>query len=404
MKQIIELLVVMAIVINQIQFLLFSLAGIKYDPESGTGLVAILNVAFFAICMVWVIFQEMTTVSYRWVTWPYVLIAIVLIIFLIESVVFPNLTMGSFAGKQLLFFGTGAVPAICLATYIYKYDRFDMVTRSMDLIMLICTLALTLNLPNMLSGVGTIGGSGGHQELSYNAAFCFAINLTNLMSGNTENRLTIFTTKFFRYIFIAMLPLQAIICILGGGRGGGVLLVFSFVAVLYVYSYKNFVKTMFLGLLTLIAFVVIVSNTDLFADGFGRTFNYLEGGKFSLENDMSDMERTGLREQSYIIIAESPIIGYGLWNGLVVAGYYMHNVFLDVLISGGFLYLFLFLLFMKRVFGSIWNILIERNDMCMILPLVLLPTTMLMFSGYYLTSPLFWFCTIFALLWRNRLY
>ena len=30
----------------------------------------------------------------------------------------------------------GSVPAIYLATYIYRYERFDMITRNSDLIML----------------------------------------------------------------------------------------------------------------------------------------------------------------------------------------------------------------------------------------------------------------------------
>lgn len=401
---IVEFLVVTAIVINQIQFLVFSLAGINYDPETGGGLVAKLNILFFLICIGWVCFQKLIKKSVHKVRWPIMVIALIIFIFLFESTIFDRVNLDSFAGKQFLFFGTTSVPAIILATFIYNYNRFDMITRNMDVIMLLCTAALALNIPNMMSTTSfqTIGGAGGHQEISYNAAFCFAINLTNLLSGNKENRFLIFTNKFFKYIFVALLPLQAIICILGGGRGGGVLLIFSFLVSLFIYSRKNFGKTILLGLMAVGAFILIVSESGLFSEGFGRTFNYLQGGVFSLENDASDMERTALRQFAFRIISDSPIWGYGLWNGLIVAGYYMHNIFLDILIAGGLILMFLLLFLMRRVYKSIYHMLMEHNDMCMILPLSLLPTTMLMFSGYYMSNALFWFCTIYALLWRQK--
>ena len=404
MKYIVELLVVMSMFINQIQFLLFSMAGIEYDQDSGTGLVSIVNVSFFTICVLWVTWKEMSQKSGRKVYWPYLLMALVIFTFFVESALNLQVTFESFAGRQFFFFGVMSVPAILLAAYVYRHDRFDMIIRNMDIIMIINTVALLLNIPYILNPISyqMIGGGGGHQEISYNAAFCFAINFTNLVSGNLENRFPIFSTKWIRYLLIAMLPLQAIICILGGGRGGGVLLVFSFVAILFVYSRKHFLKTMFLGITILVLFMIISSQSGLFADGFGRTFNYLEGGKFSLENDQSDIERTLLRQHSFEIISDSPLWGYGLWNGLVVAGFYMHNVFLDILISGGFIYLLFFLFMMKRVYSSIFMMLRGNIRMCIMLPLCLFPTTMLMFSGYYLTNGLFWFCTIYSLLWRKH--
>ena len=112
---------------------------------------------------------------------------------------------------------------------------------------------------------------------------------------------------------------------------------------------------------------------------------------------MSDVERTQLREQSYQIIGESPIIGYGLWHGLKVAGFYMHNIFLDILISGGVVYLFLFLYCMKKVINTIVRMIHDKR-FCTILPIALLPATMLLFSSFYMTTPLFWFSVIYALL------
>ena len=403
-KRITELLVVMSIVIGQIQFLLFSLVGIEYDPEEGTGLVAYLNLTFFGICVGWVCWQELNSKAKNYVMWPFFLIAFIIFSFFLESSVSTEVTMKSFAGRQFLFFGAGGVPAIFLATYIYKHDRFDIVARNAEIIMLLGTVALVLNIPTMMSETAfqTIGGGGGHQDISYTAAFFFTINLTNILSRNTDYRYNIFLSKIFRYIFFALLPVQALICILGGGRGGGVLLVLGFLCILYIYSHQNLGKALRWGVLVIVAFAIVTVYTGALSDGLGRTFDYLQGGSVNLTVNQSDIERAMLRQKAYDIIGDSLLIGHGLWNGLIVSGYYMHNVFLDVLISGGLLYLIVILFVMKRVYKTSYRILQTDNTKCMLLPFLLYPTTLLQFSGFYLTNSLFWFCTILALLYSKQ--
>lgn len=398
-KYIIEFLVVMSLAVSSIQFLLFSLFGIDYDPEKGGGLVAILNVSFFCICVGWVWWHELTQKNKHHVYWPYLLVLSIIFLFLFESAIFPDLTLESFAGKQFTFFGVMSVPAIFLATYVYRHEVYDMIARNMDIIMLISSLALILNIPTMLSvsAFQTIGGAGGHQDISYSAAWCLCINLTNILSDNKENRFRIFNTKFFRIVFLCLLPIQAMICILGGGRGGGVLMIVGFVIALYVYGRQHFWRTISFAVLAIIAFAVIAISSGQFTDGFGRTFDYLTDNGIDLERNMSDVERTQLRERSYQIISESPIIGYGLWNGLKVAGFYMHNVFLDVLISGGVVYLLIFTFFIRRVVLNIGR-MIKEKCFCTMLPIALFPATMLLFSGFYMVSSLFWFSVVYALL------
>ena len=252
----------------------------------------------------------------------------------------------------------------------------------------------------MLNGPATIAGSGGHQEISYGAAFCFGINWVNIITGNTTDRLPIFQRKIWRYISFALLPLQSMICVLGGGRGGGVLLILCFIVTIFMFSRQNFAKVMLWSVVAIGLIVLVAVQSGHFEEGFGRTFNYLEGGKISLDKDMSDIERAVLREKSYHIIGDSPVWGYGIWNGLKVAGFYMHNIFLDVLIAGGFIYLFIFLFIMKKVYKSAYNI-ITRDNKVVLLPWILYPSTMLLFSGYYLSNSYFWFFTIYCFLKRK---
>ncbi len=402
LKNIGELLVIMTPLVNVIQFLLFSLVGIEYNPEEGTGVVAILNVSFCIYCMIWIMLHENKTVPVNKVKWPYFIVFVPILLFFFEDAFF-FIGFNSFAYKQLIFYGVFSVPSVFLATYIYRYDRFDMVARYSDIIILICTLALVLNLPTMMGSSNvSIGGSGNHQSISYNAAFCFAMTLSYLLSDNSEYRFDLFKSNLMRYIFFAILPLQAIICFMGGGRGGSFMLIFSFVSCLFMFSQKHFVRTMLICTLGLVVFVFIVGQSGVFVDGFGRAFDYIQGGSVDLTVNKSDEERTRLRNLSYEIICDSPIFGYGLWNGLKVAGYYMHNVFLDVAISGGFLYLIFFICVMKKAYKSAYRLIRYDTKHVLLMAWMIYPTVMLTFSGFYLVSGIFMFCVTYSLLYSKR--
>lgn len=397
-----EFFALLAIVVNSIQFLLFSLMGIEYDPEAGTGLVAIVNVGCCIYSIAWVVIKELNGKSpAHHVSWPYLLPLVIILLFFIESAFYDKLMLNSFAGKQFVFFGVFGIPSIFLATYIYRYNRFDIVIRNSDIIMLICTVALVLNLPNMLSsGVGFahIGGSGGHQEISYSSAFCFLINWVNIITGNTKNRFPLFQRKIWRYLFFALLPLQALVCFLSGGRGGALLLVIGFITTFFVFSRHKMTKVLPWTLLALAALIFVSIKFGGTEEGFGRTFNYIGINGLDFDADDSTLQRLEFRQTSYDIIMESPVIGHGLWNGLAYAGFFAHNIFLDVLISGGVLFLLFFLLIMKRCFRGCVKIFRHDDSKSVFLAWILYPSVMLLVSGYYLNSSFFWFTFLYAYL------
>ena len=394
-----EFLALLVVVVNSIQFLLFSLVGIEYDPEAGTGLVAIVNVSCCLYTIVWVVIKEINGKRpVRHVSWPYLLPLVIILLFFVESAFYNNLSLNSFAGKQFVFFGVSGIPAIFLATYVYRHNRFDIVARNSDIIMLICTLALGLNLPAMMSGgIGnaSIGGSGGHQEISYSAAFCFLINWINIITGNTQNRFRLFQIRILRYIFFALLPLQAMICILGGGRGGALLLIIGFITTTFVFSRHRLSKSLPWVIIAVSILAYLAVQFGETSEGFGRTFDYIGNNGIDLD---SDFQRLEFRQASYRIISESPIIGHGLWNGLAYANFFAHNIFLDVLISGGVLYLLLFLLIILRCYRGCRVIFRSGDSKSVFLAWILYPAVMLLFSGYYLNSSFFWFAIIYAYL------
>lgn len=112
----------------------------------------------------------------------------------------------------------------------------------------------------------TIGGAGGHQEISYSAAFCFGINWVNIITGNTTDRFPLFQNKFWCYICFVLLPLQAMLCVLGGGRGGGVLLILFFFVTIFVFSRHLFGKTMLWTIVAIAVMAIVALQSRQFSE------------------------------------------------------------------------------------------------------------------------------------------
>ena len=109
------------------------------------------------------------------------------------------------------------------------------------------------------------------------------------------------------------------------------------------------------------------------------------------------MKQTSYRDIVYnevlIKIKDRPLLGYGMFKQMdyMKNWMYPHNFFLEVLLSGGIVYL-LFILFVSYVFYKKMIYLIGL-DISHVLLLSIFGFTFvqLMLSGTYLSTPFFWF-------------
>ena len=194
-----------------------------------------------------------------------------------------------------------------------------------------------------------------------------------------------------------LLVVQVVVSLSSGGRGGFVLIAASAVILLFLRMRKGgssggmkFLFTMLL--LVAVAFLAVQFMPENIRNavniGSQRTFSYLT------KNGI-DMSETSNRDDVYgaalQAIGDSPVIGYGLlMKGTYIEGSWPHNIFLEVMLQGGIIYMMFFLIVAFSWLTKL-RLMINRGHGSYIIPVALYPFVMLLFSGSYISTGLFWF-------------
>lgn len=298
-----------------------------------------------------------------------------------------------------LFF---SLPALMSASILASTHQVEKIYKNMDIIMLILAIGMIAILPKMLL-MGTI--INGYNKISYQSALAFGYLYYGLLSKR-EDRYYIFKTKIYRIACIAMCTLLALTSLASGGRGGVVLLFVQIAIISLIYvSRRNIFRVFFLFVPLLVAFVMIIAsllNDSAFASvleiGMDRAFSYIS------ENGI-DMSQTSGRDEAYELalanIQLNPWTGYGIFHTIGKFGY-PHNIFLEMLEQGGVLYLFVWLIIILKSLKRGWYMLKCDNNLNFLIPLMLYPCIMLLFSGSYLMNATFWFSICFCLIYPKK--
>ena len=124
---------------------------------------------------------------------PYFLFFIIPFLWFIEMAI-SGITDNSV--RMLQLFLSMSAPGFFVGTYCYRYNKFYLIVRNLELLALICTVGLVLALPSMYStGLASIGGGGNHQTISYTAAINFATFFVSLKNRTLSSS---YHYKFFR--------------------------------------------------------------------------------------------------------------------------------------------------------------------------------------------------------------
>ena len=292
-----------------------------------------------------------------------------------------------------------SMPGAIIGILIAKYDVGEYLAKWLEPIMLFLTMegikSMSLILAFSYSDVHEYGI--GVQSLSYYCAFAFALNLYFLLLGDEiKNRFKYAQTTIYKIISIVLLVVQIVVSLSSGGRGGFVLAVISAIVLVYMKYTKrgsNLVKTSLMFVAMIAVLLVVVSFlpeniVNAVNTGSQRTFSYIT-------NQGIDMTETSNRDEVYsgalIDIQQKPLLGYGLlMKGSFIEGSWPHNIFLEVLLQGGMFYLIILLVVMISLYKKL-RLMLKRGHSYFIVPIALYPGVMLLFSGSYITTELFWF-------------
>lgn len=337
---------------------------------------------------------------------PYFIPLIIFILYIFENEL-SGTSLKENAFRELQFFFAFSTSGIYSATYCYRYNKFHLFVKNLEVLMLICAFALILALPKLAvstDGITQIGG-GNHQAISYTSALAFGVLFCSLMTKSPQNRYQIFNYKLYKILTLPILILLCVICLIGGGRGGVVLLFTNFLLCTYLLARKHFIKVIFVILLSLLAIYFLISFvssglTEIFEKGFERSFAFIgASGNIDLANGSSGRDIVYLKAINLIL--ESPIFGYGIFQQYDLCQKYLlqpysHNIFIEILLQGGLIFLTITIITLSVFLKKLYLLITKKGINIFLIPITTFPIIQLLFSNTYLCSPLFWFSLIFV--------
>ena len=241
-----------------------------------------------------------------------------------------------------------------------------------------------------------IGGAT-YQNFSYMAALSFSILVNNELILNPYERFKIFNSLIFKIILPIILSLAFIACLLGGGRGALIIIIFSILRIIYQFlmpssfTLRKIITSFTFMFLILIGYIylnnIILSNEALMF-GFDRSTEFVTDEGIDIESGSSGRDIVYLTAIEGI--GNSPFFGYGAFNvhALVI---HPHNIYLDFFLQFGFLGFLLAVIITAHLIFLAFTRKDKDSKTDWLIWLLPFPMIMLFFSGSYLEAGVFWF-------------
>jgi O-antigen ligase len=358
--------------------------SIKYDNFSIS--IALLNVIYIVGMTIFKNDGRLSRISILF----YLLPLITLIFYMID---FPD----NPGGRRIFFvYLAYSFPAIYIGTFVASNNLIKSTAKWWNLLPIFITLGMIISFDKIVStNDELIGGALSYQVVSYIASFAFSLNLFFLLFGDKYQRFSFLNTHTYTIVTYLMMIFQISVLFISGGRGGFVVLFLSALILIIIkfnkrvlYSKVILIIVLLFSTLYILKNILPVEIAYLLQRGFDRVFSYISF-------DGIDIHETSGRDTIYFsaigLIKESPIYGYGIFKYFDLAKHYPHNIFLEILLQGGLLYLSFWIIVLTKFYFKIKRMIKFDETQLLLIPIAIYPIVQLMFSGSYLMSTLFWF-------------
>lgn len=369
----------------------YEYAGINESPSYLLFTVVLIGIAFLYV------FKYVTFHHIELSIWETTILFFVPLVYTISYLSYSifNMRNSALSLEYYLMYCLFAIPAAFIGFYVKRTDRLSKIERWFEVFALLFSVATIIiflipQLKGQKLSSSVTENIISYQTGSYLASFSFGISLYFLFQNIEKSQFRIFKSRIYKVLSIVMICLQFYIAITAGGRGGVVLL-FCYLILFLLKSElvkKITIKKLIYVLLAIgfvFIFIFFIYPILLNNEGFVRAFNFLNIGGTSWNNSNG---RNSVYNTVIDLIKKQPIIGYGIFNYFDILGYYPHNLFLEILLQGGLIYIVLFMIFLVHYLAELSRYF--KNDFFIII-LSMYPWCELMFSVTYLTTPLFWF-------------
>lgn len=383
----VKILVYSNILLSQILFFsLFAVLGLTYQGSGESSIYTLYLVAssFLTYLLFFWELIERGTFKPTLVT-----IFTIPIIFLFFVFLAPR---HSFVQSQSNLFFVLVLPASFVGYLAARTNKLDLINKGFIFAASIVFIGVLRTLPKLVGSsvieLMDVFGGGQYQAFSYFCAFSF---LTILRHFFNQHYLKLW--RYLMYIFELLVLFSGVI--LSGGRGGlMVVLVGLVIFIIRKKGYLVFMKYLFIFslIVTGLSFFAIKSGfffSDRLIESYDRLFSFIS-------SDGINMEGTSNRDDFYGLaiskISDRLLLGYGIF-GLVdsLGEYYPHNIFLEILLQGGIVYLIIFFVIMINFFYKLFRLIKSRENEDIILIPTIYSFVLLLFSSSYLQEPFFWF-------------
>tara|TARA_B100001093_G_scaffold492010_1_gene532672 strand:+ start:53 stop:1303 length:1251 start_codon:yes stop_codon:yes gene_type:complete len=382
-------------------FSILSILGLQYKGVEN-GLTYWIFSAFISCIAYFVIF--ITVIKKRFVSFTDIILYLVPIFFLLNY-----FNTGNFSGlafQSSIIFTIFVLPACYIGIELGRKKALNNYAFSFLLVGLIVSIGILFTIPALLNSdlneLSEIFAGGHYQALSYFSSLSFLI--TSIYFFFYLNRHNSIMIIFFVALFFG----QIVTILLSGGRGGLVVIFTGLLSILYLKTNKKsffpylIASSIFLYISATLLFNFSIGQNDRLLEGAMRTVSYIDSGGINFN---ASSNRDIYYAQAIEYIKDSPLIGYGIFTmydnspppyfGLP-GMYYPHNLFLEILIHGGFLYLFFWILTLSYFFIKLNRILTTDISQVILLAPFIYSFVLLMFSGTYLQEAFFWFSLFYV--------
>lgn len=403
------------IYINYVFSPIMALMGKKHEIDSGDNSWALTVGMAFVVSM---FFALKSILSKRTLRYGVNMILFPLVFFLfaffIEYGLFSNDSIAGFTSypitKWYMLSALYTWPAVFIAIDVATENSLNQIYKWLDVVAVLISLGMIPSLRTLGVDMALNMGGDNYQAIAYMGAFAEGILLYGIVSPYQDMRFKFFQQKIYKIISIVFIVINVAAVFISGGRGGALLLILNTALCIFSFnkSGKSVLKKVAISVVVLAffgfffgKFVTAYGLGDFINGGLERTFSYISGGKL-------DMSETSNRDDVYKIAIENinnhPVLGQGIFRTMSMYGGYPHNFFLEILVDGGFIYLFCWIAYLYYLFKSLFRLIKKDATKSYLLILAALPFLSLMFSGTYTSNSYLWFviACVFTLKKTNR--
>ncbi len=236
--------------------------------------------------------------------------------------------------SNLLAYGALCIPACYVGMRLARESYEKEIMRLLPLFVFVLSLIVARAVIFSSAQMTLLGTNEedvfNYQNSSYYLSFCYSYCFYYVFFYNRkEAKRKYFGRKIEKYIMIALLFVCAISCLLGGGRGAFVFLVFVSGYLLFrIVTQEGKGKMSYILLLIFGVGVIALLLSQ---------FHVLESTGFARIQDQltSDDERSSLWDKAMKEWKDSPLLGHGLGSIWWTLGIYSHNIVADLLAETG---------------------------------------------------------------------